>query len=306
MRIYSLEQVSATSIKYQLLRTLKPHTTPVVVLAVDRRSTLLATGGADGVVKVWDILGGYVTHTFRGPNVLISALHFFELAASNEETGISARNRKDRSKQADDQTKGGFRLASGSQDGKVRVWDLFKSATTAVLDNPGHFSEVRALDYSTEANTLLTGSRDKTLMWWDARTWKVKKVVSLLEEVEVAGFIESGKYVYTGGANGNMRIWQSETGREVTQPQSEKNETDAIVSAISYPGLPYILSVQVDHTMTLYSFPLITSETPSVCTLNRFTSEAETDIKPLDPVLGANKTHIRHSRGDHRSRYVMF
>jgi len=260
MRIYALRPSlnSSLSIKYDLLRTLKPHTTPVMVLAVDQTSTLLATGAADGVVKVWDISGGYVTHTFRGPNVLISALHFFELVAGDrdEETGISTRNRKkDRRKsEAEEETSDttrGFRLASGSQDGKIRVWDLFKRNCIAVLDS--HVSDVRALDYSPEENSLLSASRDKTIMWWDTNTWKVKKVVPVLEEVEAAGFIESGKLTYTGGANGNIRVWQSDNGRELTRAQAPQGETDAIVNAITFPDLPYIMTVQQDHTMIFHS-----------------------------------------------------
>ncbi|KAL3426823.1 WD repeat domain-containing protein [Phlyctema vagabunda] len=262
MRIYALKPSpsSTFTITYELLRTLKPHTTPVIVLAVDQTSTLLATGAADGVVKVWDIGGGYITHTFRGPNVLISALHFFELVASNreEEVGISARNRKKGRRRDDEEEEGivneaakGFRLASGSQDGKVRIWDLYKRNCASVLDS--HVSDVQALDYSPDENALLTGSRDKTIMWWDARTWKVRKVVPVLEEVETAGFIHSGNFTYTGGATGNIRLWQTDNGREVTHQQAMGAEGDAILNSITYRDLPFILSVQADHTLILHS-----------------------------------------------------
>jgi U3 small nucleolar RNA-associated protein 13 len=263
MRIYALKPSLSSSdlITTELVRTLKPHTTPVIVLAVDHTSTLLATGAADGVVKVWDIRGGYVTHTFRGPNVLISALHFFELVGRNrdEETGISARNRKNRRKsnaaeeeevEGDESTRG-FRLASGSQDGKVRIWDLYKRNCISVLDS--HVSDVRALDYSSEENALLTASRDKTIMWWDAKTWKVRKVSPVLEEVEAAGFIGNGDLSYTAGASGRLRLWQTETGREVTQPQSPGSEGEAIVAAIYSKELPFILTVNVDHIFVLHS-----------------------------------------------------
>jgi U3 small nucleolar RNA-associated protein 13 len=252
------------------------------VLAVDQTSTLLATGGSDGVVKVWDILGGYVTHTFRGPNVLISALHFFELVGGKaEESGISARNRNKRAvPEAEDgqnESTRGFRLASGSQDGKVRIWDLYKRNCTSVLDS--HVSDVRALDYSPEENALLTASRDKTAMWWDAKTWKVRKVVPVLEEVEAAGFIGDGKFSFTGGANGNIRIWQTENGREVTRAQPARGEADSIVSATAFSDLGFILSVQTDHTIVLHASTALSS-----------VSASET-IQPLDQLRRISGTH---------------
>ncbi|KAF4633626.1 hypothetical protein G7Y89_g4485 [Cudoniella acicularis] len=287
MRIFSLQPspVANAEIKHSLLRTLKPHATPVIVLAVDQTSTLLATGAADGVIKVWDIQGGFVTHTFRGPNVLVSALHFFELVASNnnEETGISARNRKkDRRKsegesEPQNEAARGFRLASGSQDGKVRIWDLYKRTCASVLDS--HVSDIRALDYSQEENGLLTASRDKTIMWWDAKTWKVRKVVPVLEEVEAAGFIGAGNLTYTGGTNGNIRIWQTENGREVTQSQSPKSEADAILDGIILPDLPFILTIQSDHTLVLHSITAL-QELGSTDT-----------IPPLDEIRRISGTH---------------
>jgi U3 small nucleolar RNA-associated protein 13 len=83
MRIFALNRSEDPnlSIQPELLRTLKPHTSPVVSSAIDSTGTLLATGSADGTIKVWDIRGGYVTHTFHGHGGVVGARYFFFVLA---------------------------------------------------------------------------------------------------------------------------------------------------------------------------------------------------------------------------------
>ncbi|KAH7252299.1 WD40-repeat-containing domain protein [Fusarium tricinctum] len=258
LRIYSLKQSEEDgTIEAIHTRTVKAHSTPVVVLAVDRTSTLLATGGTDGAVKVWDIVGGYVTHTFRGSSVLVSALRFFEATARSNDAPSRKGKKPKRQEESDDEeensTTVNFRLACGQQDGKVRVWDLHKRNCVANLDS--HVSDVQGLDYSPEQHALVTAGRDKTITWWDAKSWKIRKVVPCLELVEAAGFIGDGSLTYSAGANGTLRIWDTDTGKEITPHQPEKSEEEGIVSGIYRPGLPFILLVQVDHTLALYKPP---------------------------------------------------
>ncbi|CAH0029077.1 unnamed protein product [Clonostachys rhizophaga] len=258
MRIFSLKRSDdGNTIEPVLLRTLKPHSTPVVVLAVDRTSTLLATGGTDGTIKVWDIVAGYVTHTFRGPSVLVSALHFFEVAARAADAGRSKgkRGSKGAAEEEEDEAESttSFRLASGSQDGQVKIWDLNKRSCVATLNS--HVSDVQGLDYSPAQNAIVTASRDKTLVWWDTKSWKIRKVVPSLELLEAAGFSDDGQLTWSAGANGSLRVWETDTGREVTPKQPAKSEEEAFVTGIYRPGLPFILLVQVDHTLVLFPVP---------------------------------------------------
>lgn len=281
MRIYNLKvSEDFQSIDASLARTLKPHGTPVVVLAVDHTSTLLATGAADGTIKVWDILGGYVTHTFRGPSVLVSALHFFEVAAG-EDSLVRRKSKKGAKKgavtQEEDAGSVNFRLASGSQDGKVRVWDLKRRVAVADLDS--HVSNVQGIDFSASHHTLVTASRDKTIIWWDSRTWEPRKVTPCFELIEAVGFIGDGRLTYSAGSNGNVRIWETETGREITKEQSAKSEEDAIVSAVYVAASNILLCVQMDHTLTLYQLPA--PETPV----------AVSSLAPLQPFRRISGTH---------------
>ena len=260
MRIYALQKhlEGTAPPALSLSRTLKPHTTPVITCAVDATGTLLATGGADGVVKVWDIRGGFVTHTFRGHNGLISALTFFEVP--HDETVSATKKSKKRSKTDlredeimidgnDDNAR--FRLASGSEDGKIRIWDLTRRKAIATLDS--HVSVVRGLDYSIETSTLVSASRDKTITVWDSKTWKSKKVIPVLEVVEAAGFLNGGTLIYTGGEKGRLRLWDVDQGRELTKGQEAGGEGDGIVSYLANAAQNFVVSVHADQSLILHS-----------------------------------------------------
>lgn len=248
------------SLDPEVLRTLRPHTSPVVTIAVDRTGTLVATGGADGIVKVWDIRGGYTTHTFHGHGGVISALHFFETEAAQTEdapdNGKKRKRRKPQQEEAHDATDAGdsnieFRLASGAEDGKIRIWDLHKRKSAAVLDS--HVSVVRTLQYSPRDKVLLSGSRDKTLILWNSHRWKAQRTIAALEGIESAGFVANGQVIYSGGENGRVRLWSAATGQELTQEQEAGTETEAIVDISHHASLPYLVSVHADQVLNFHS-----------------------------------------------------
>lgn len=257
VRIYALTAAyQLGSIATSLVRTLKPHTSPVVTTAIDDSSSLLATGGADGVVKVWDLRGGYTTHTFHGHSGVISALRFFQVDPRSED--VSAKSKKRKSQQRDDETAGlvdettaSYRLASGSDDGKIKIWDLHKRKSTATLE--AHVSVVKSIDHSSSTGLLLSASRDKTVILWDAKTWQQRSTIPVLESVESAGFLQRGQVFYTGGETARVRIWNTDSGTEVTAAQAPGAELEAIVDILHDRSLPFLLSVRADQTLVLHS-----------------------------------------------------
>ncbi|KAF2788382.1 WD40 repeat-like protein [Melanomma pulvis-pyrius CBS 109.77] len=261
MRIYSLlpSDSEDDTLQFDLLRSLRPHTSPVVTLHVDSTGTLLATGGADGIVKVWDIRGGYTTHTFHGHGGVVSALHFFQVEVQHEDAAENIKKRKRKSRQEEgsnaDLGTGDssveYRLASGAEDGKIRVWNLHKKSSAVVLDS--HVSVVRSLEFSSQHNILISGSRDKTLILWDSRTWKAKRTIAALEVIESVGFVCGGQIIFSGGENGRIRLWTATTGSELTPEQGSGNETDAIVDILHHTSLPYLVSVQADQVLNFHS-----------------------------------------------------
>lgn len=288
MRIYALQatETEPRLINATLLKALKPHTTPVISATVDITGTLIATGGADGIVKVWDIRGGYITHTLRGHGGVISALHFFETTSAEPFPKPKSNKRK---RQGTDLEAGiedvnghdpvkAYCLASGGEDGKIRIWDLSKRKSIAMLDS--HVSVVRGFDYSAAGNTFISASRDKTIITWNAGTWQPRRVIPVLEAVEAVGFAADGILCYTGGENGLLRIWNLELGSEITKEQKVRDNENAITHMTRNVRQDMILSVHEDQSLILHSSAGLSS-----------IPAAKRNIDPLPVIRRISGTH---------------
>lgn len=227
MRIFRLQQQEVSkAISPELSRSLKPHSTPVVTSQVDNSGTLLATGAADGIIKVWDIRGGFTTHTLSGHGGLIAALLFFSSTGAVND----------------------LRLASGDEEGKIRIWNLQNRKCLSTLE--AHTSVVRAFAFDSASNTLLSASRDKTLVTWDATKWKVKRTFPVLDTLEDAGFL--GKNIcYFGGEAGKLGFLNIHTGKEVIS--DEKNDEQGIIQIFNRQKSGVLVTVHAEQYFLVHS-----------------------------------------------------
>ncbi|KMU75684.1 F-box/WD repeat-containing protein 7 [Coccidioides immitis RMSCC 3703] len=255
MRIFSLPRSQdSTFIQPELLRSLKPHTSPVVTTAIDSTGSLLATGSADGSIKVWDIKRGYATHTFHGHGGVVSALCFFESSAINGDNRKDGKKRKNKQKNSNpefipleesteqSEVTARFRLASGSEDGK-------DSGMGPLQEKRHRFAGVPCFRYYYNV---------------DASTWEVKRIIPVLESVEAAGFLHEGFLI------------------EVTHDQEAASEQEGIVAVEYYPALPSILTVHVDQTLKFHS----------LAALSAFTLGTKTDALPVTRTIAGNDDEV--------------
>ena len=224
IRYYSLPSSDSVSLQAQTLTYVrqvhKAHSAPILVSAVSSDSTLLATGSSDGVVKVWDLEGSYVTHAFRGHGGPVSALRF----------NVSADSSK-------------LELFTGSTDSRVRIFNLRDPSARGGSAKPravleGHVSVVRGIDIGGDGRWAVTGGRDKVVLVWDllagesgiARTPgkgkengpRLVQTIITQEQVEAVGLLprtdhESSLMCYTAGDRGLVRIWDVMKGEEMAR-----------------------------------------------------------------------------------------
>ncbi|XP_041063249.1 transducin beta-like protein 3 isoform X2 [Carcharodon carcharias] len=132
------------------------HTSPVASMAFDSTSTLLATGGCDSTIKIWDVIKQYCTHNLKGSSGIVHLVEFHP--------DISR-----------------LQLFSSSMDYKVRLWNLNTSKCIVVLD--AHYSAVTSLAFTSDGNTLVSSGRDKICTVWDLKTYKSQRTVPVYEFV---------------------------------------------------------------------------------------------------------------------------
>ncbi|CUS13693.1 unnamed protein product [Tuber aestivum] len=308
MRIYSLSPThkeNTAHVKPALLRTVKAHTAPVIVAETDPTGTLLATGGADGLVKVWDIKGGFVTHNLRGHGGVISAMKFYrpENVVRNERGGRKS------SKVTADSEVIGWRLATGADDAIVRVWDLETSKCIAALES--HVSVVRGLDWSRDGRTLVSGSRDQVVCVWDAKGLKLKGTIPVLEELETVGILPTGtvnlegvegQVLYMGGKKNRIRLWDLSGGKEITRAEDEDEEggAEGIVDILYNPSLNSLISIHNDQTLLTHSLELPTPNPTNLPVIRRISGHHDEiiDLQYLTPTssliaLATNSEDVR-------------
>ena len=110
-------------------------------------------------------------------------------------------------------------LASGSDEGAIRLWD----ATTArALGEPllGHRGSVRKIAFSPDGRTIASGSWDGTVRLWDAATGRPlgEPLVGHSDRVTSVVFSRDGTTVASGSRDSSVRLWDAATGLPLGDP----------------------------------------------------------------------------------------
>ncbi|KAG8892893.1 U3 small nucleolar RNA-associated protein 13, partial [Tulasnella sp. 408] len=290
LRIYELPSLSpsteaptsSTSHIPWVRQIARAHDGPVHVLAVDPTSSYVASGSADGHVKVWDIHRGYVTHHFGGHGGVVSALAFdFQKAPTTSSTPT-----KKKIDSADTTSAWkSMRLVTGSVDSRIRLFDLKLQRTDPVAILEGHISVPRSLSVSSDGKWLITAGRDSVILVWDLHSAfsahapstkkgtrvevKLAKTIPVLERIEAAGILsatdggeEKGLKVFTAGEKGVVKVWDVNSGKvtmtleghTVGADSSEAvEEQGQIINAIYLSQTSTIVSLHADQTILFHS-----------------------------------------------------
>ncbi|MBI4752712.1 MAG: AAA-like domain-containing protein, partial [Acidobacteria bacterium] len=100
----------------------------------------------------------------------------------------------------------GKRLATGSWDNTVKVWDVATWQAVATLT--GHTDSVFSVAFSPDGNRLATGSLDNTVKVWDVATWQaVATLTGHTASVSSVAFSPDGNRLATGSWDNTVKVW---------------------------------------------------------------------------------------------------
>jgi WD40 repeat protein len=128
----------------------------------------------------------------------------------------------------------GKRVASGSYDKTVRIWDV---QTGAVVAGPfeGHSESVTSVAFSHDGKRVASGSEDKTVLIWDAQTGSVVAgpFQGHSDWVTSVAFSHDGKRVVSGSGDKTVQIWDAQRGIDAAGPFNGHSDW---ITSDSIPG----------------------------------------------------------------------
>ncbi|XP_075421861.1 transducin beta-like protein 3 isoform X2 [Ascaphus truei] len=222
------------------------HTAPVASMTFDPTSTLLATGGCDSTIKIWDVLKQYCTHNLKGSSGVVHLVHFHP----------------DMSR---------LQLFSSSMDYKIRIWDLKSSKCLCVLET--HYSAVTSLCFSPDGDTMVSSGRDKICTVWNLKSKSPKRTIPVYESVEAVILLPDSPKVIgrqqdtnsllflTAGSKGILRVWDaasatcvySQALSHTTNGVSEEEANEhSLTHCLLLPNQQEVVTVTVEHNIVLY------------------------------------------------------
>ena len=151
----------------------------------------------------------------------------------------------------------GSRVASGSDDNTVRVWEVQTGQCQHTLE--GHSSSVLSVAFSPDGSRVASGSDDNTVRVWDVKTGQCQHTLGHSSWIRSVVFSPDGSRVASGSGDNTVRVWDVQTGR---CQHTLEGHSRSVSSVVFSPDGSRVASGSDDNTVRVWD---ITNRTELLC-----------------------------------------
>ena len=141
----------------------------------------------------------------------------------------------------------GTRIASGSDDFTIKLWDIASGEAVATLR--GHEDHVYSAAFSPDGARIASGSIDKTIRLWDAASGQELATLNQRRQVWVVAFSPDGTRIAAGGSDPTIKLWDTASGKRVHTLRGHEHWIYCVVFS---PDGARIASGSADKTIKLW------------------------------------------------------
>ena len=202
----------------------------VSAVAFSPDGSQMISGGADTLIRLWDVKTGKEIRRFAGHAGSVKGVAFSPdgkriLSGSDDKTvrlWDAATGKELR--RLEEHTEGVSRVqfspdgksaASGSWDHTARLWNLGNGAQIQKLK---HGDYVVGVAFAPDGRQLATGSWDRFVRLWDVKTGEeTRYFAGHTDRVGDVAFARDGKAILSGSTDQTLRLWDVKTRRELSR-----------------------------------------------------------------------------------------
>lgn len=235
-------------------------------VAFNPHSSILASGSADGSVRLWEFSKGDVLNVLNGHTQNVTRVAFspngkWLASCSWDKTikiwdvsnGSLLKNliRHSSHIQSIVFNPDGQSLASSDKNGNVLLWDLCNGKLLNTLK--GHHGAIWCLAISPNGQILASGGEDQKICLWNVPNGNLLKILTRhTDSIYSLAFSPDGKMLASGGGYNDKCIclWQIPEG-EILESLSQHND---YISCLEFsPDARLLTSGSIDRTIRLWS-----------------------------------------------------
>ncbi|XP_043359940.1 protein Atg16l2 isoform X3 [Dermochelys coriacea] len=242
------------------------HFSEVNAVNFSPSSSVLATGGADSLIRLWNVAGGRLEslQTLEGANGSITSIEFdpsgcqILAAAYNNAAQLwhigDCKSKETLTGHADKVTAAKFRsthhqAVTGSRDRTVKEWDLGKGACCRTINVFSYCNDVVCCD-----NVIVSGHHDKKIRFWDSRGPRCTEVIPVEGKVTSLHISQDQMHLLSCSRDNTLKVIDLKMNnvRQVFRADGFKCGSDW-TKAIFSPDKSYALVGSSDGSLYLWN-----------------------------------------------------